>query len=622
MGDARRWRRTKLSKHVNIRHVKKGAFMPEPETYRGFRHSFRKVAGIGMLAFGLIGCSAAQTGDMASPDSGAGSPGQMPSDMAADANTAMPLAHDTETISGHFLAARQALYLSDVRRSAEFFLKAIDGDAPDVALLRQAFLTQYYYGDIEKAAAIGRQLERLNLSMSLAGEPGTALAIRNKDWAATLVLADVIAEDTAAQDIAGVITAWAHAANGQGDAGISQLIETGRMAGSDNDALPDYIRLNIALMAEYLGHKEEAQRRADNLQTLDLSAGLAIQLAGFLVRDGDLQGADALLDKRLSDQFNRHATMEMLIAQPQHGTDIESLIASSIIEAALATQNEAARRSLSARLRLALFIAPEMEFGHLLLAQQLSDFGQFDEAVIHLDRIADDGLFGQPAQLLKASIFETLGNTDRSISILKAAVTRDRDNAYLYQRIGDNFRRARNFKDSRDSYMKALALGSDTGVLHRNLGMALEQLGDDLAAEGHLLRALEINPSDAYALNYLGYWWADEGRNLEQAIGLIERAVEERPGSGFFVDSLGWVHFKLGNPQKAVGYLERATELEPSDPEITGHLGDVYWVLGRYDEARFKWRLALSLSADETERAMLSARLKDGLTAKDVPVAN
>ena len=223
--------------------------MPEPETYRGFRHSFRNVAGIGMLAFGLIGCSAAQTGDMASPDSGAGSPGQMPSDMAADANTAMPLAHDTETISGHFLAARQALYLSDVRRSAEFFLKAIDGDAPDVALLRQAFLTQYYYGDIEKAAAIGRQLERLNLSMSLAGEPGTALAIRNKDWAATLVLADVIAEDTAAQDIAGVITAWAHAANGQGDAGISQLIETGRMAGSDNDALPDYIQLNIALMA-------------------------------------------------------------------------------------------------------------------------------------------------------------------------------------------------------------------------------------------------------------------------------------------------------------------------------------------------------------------------------------
>lgn len=611
--------------------------MPVPETYRGFRHSFRKVAGIGMLACGLIGCSAAPTVQLTSPDAGSGANGQTVQSKtssgavatkdgdqqpAVSASGGLPLAHETETISGHFLAARQALYLSDVRRSAELFLQAIDGDAPDVALLRQAFLTQYYYGDIEQAAAIGRQLERLNLSMPLAGEPGTALAIRNKDWAATLVLADVIAEDTTAQDIAGVITAWAHAANGQGDAGISQLIETGRMAGSDIDALPDYIQLNIALMAEYLGHTEEARRRAGNLQRLDLSAGLAIQLAGFFIRDGDLQAADALLGKRLSDQFNRHSTMEMLIEQPQRGTDIDSLIANSIVEAALAAQNETAQRSLSARLRLALFIAPKLEFGHLLLAQQLSDFGQFDEAIIHLDRIAVDGLFGQPAQLLKASIFESLGNTERSISILKAAVTANRDNAYLYQRIGDSYRRARNFTQSRDSYMKALALGNDTGVLHRNLGMALEQLGEDLAAEGHLLRALELNPSDAYALNYLGYWWADEGRNLEQAIGLIERAVEERPGSGFFVDSLGWVHFKLGDPQKAVGYLERATELEPSDPEITGHLGDVYWVLGRYDEARFKWRLALSLSADEEERAMLSARLKDGLAAKDVPAVN
>ena len=75
-------------------------------------------------------------------------------------------------------------------------------------------------------------------------------------------------------------------------------------------------------------------------------------------------------------------------------------------------------------------------------------------------------------------------------------------------------------------------------------------------------------------------------------------------------------------PQKAVDYLERATELEPSDPEITGHLGDVYWVLGRYDEARFKWRLARSLSADDEERAMLTSRLENGLSPDDIPAAN
>ena len=79
------------------------------------------------------------------------------------------------------------------------------------------------------------------------------------------------------------------------------------------------------------------------------------------------------------------------------------------------------------------------------------------------------------------------------------------------------------------------------------------------------------------------------------------------------------MHYKLGDPARAVGYLERATELEPSDPEITGHLGDVYWALGRREEARFKWRLALSLSEDAEEQAMLERRLLTGLTADEMP---
>ena len=554
---------------------------------------------------GLVQAEAATT-EPAAPASGSGAANQ----------------HDISTISGHFLAARQALYMSDVRRSAAFFLEALDGADPDAALLRQAFLTQYYYGDIEKAAAIGRQMEQLNLTMALAGEPGTALAIRNHDWPATLVLADVIAEDSNAMDLAGVITAWATAANGQMDAGISQLADTGRLIAGDNAPLPAHVQLNIMLMAEYLGLDDEAQQRSTELRSTDLPAGMAIQLAGFLVRNGELQDARALLDDRLSQQFNHRAVMDSLIAAPGRGTDINTLIANNIIEVALASQSEDGRRSLSARLRLALFIAPELDFGHLLLAQELSDVGQYEEAILHLDRIDVDDVFGQLAQLLKASIVENMDDPERAVSILEAVIIRNRDNPYLYHRVGDNYRRMQRYAESRDAYMKAMALGSDSGALHRNLGMALERLGDDLAAETHLLRAVEIDPSDSYALNYLGYWWADEGRNLDQAIGLIERAVEQRPGSGFFVDSLGWVHFKLGNPQKAVDYLERATELEPSDPEITGHLGDVYWVLGRYDEARFKWRLARSLSADDEERAMLTSRLENGLSPDDIPAAN
>ncbi|MEK9910719.1 MAG: tetratricopeptide repeat protein, partial [Candidatus Puniceispirillum sp.] len=161
----------------------------------------------------------------------------------------------------------------------------------------------------------------------------------------------------------------------------------------------------------------------------------------------------------------------------------------------------------------------------------------------------------------------------------------------------------------RDAYLMARKLGFDARGLDRSLAIVYERLDQDDLAEAHFLMALKINPNDPFALNYLGYWWADEGRNLDQAIELIEKAVTLRPKSGFFVDSLGWVHFKRGNYDLAVSFLEKATLLEPSDPVITDHLGDAYWKVGRRNEARFKWAYALTIADDDD----LKAKLRDKL---------
>ena len=53
-------------------------------------------------------------------------------------------------------------------------------------------------------------------------------------------------------------------------------------------------------------------------------------------------------------------------------------------------------------------------------------------------------------------------------------------------------------------------------------------------------------------LNYLGYSWVDMGLNLDEAMGMIRKAVELRPNDGFIVDSLGWAHYRLGEYDEAV----------------------------------------------------------------------
>ena len=600
--------------------------MPGTRAISRIAHKAYVVAGAGLIALATSSCGTATT---ATERAQAGTPETAL--VQADAATREPAApasvsgaanqHDISTISGHFLAARQALYMSDVRRSAAFFLEAIDGADPDAALLRQAFLTQYYYGDIEQAAALGRQLEGLNVVVQLGGEPATALTLRNADWPASIVLADRIAEDGQALAMAGVIRGWSLVAAGQGDAGIAALLEAGRMSIDVNSGMPPFFRLHAALMAERLGLVNEALQRVTGLEADSLPSHVALDLAAFYARRQKWDIVDRLIDTQLSRQFNQTDVRAALEKGARELPAIQQHIAAAVVALAL-SDNKNSGQSLAARLRFALFVDDDHHFARLLLAQQLSDYGQTDIALANLERIPDGGMFGQLARLAESAVVEEAGDSERAISLMKAVADRDPGNAYLFHRLGDTYRRNSMFRQSRDAYMASLALGRDTGGLHRSLGVSLERLGETQAAETHLLRAIEIDPGDAYALNYLGYWWADEGRKLDQAIAMIERAVSHRPSSGFFVDSLGWVHYKLGDPARAVGYLERAAELEPSDPEITGHLGDVYWALGRRDEAVFKWRLALTLSDDAEEQALLERRMRTGLTAEEMPGSN
>ena len=579
--------------------------------------SFRMIA-VGLLAGMMAACGGQPQPLVTTPSP----PPSIPD--ATNTAAAIPASdtgsqHDTITAAGHYLAARQALYFNDVGLSATFFLQTLEAESDSIPLLRQAFLTQYYYGDIERAAALGRQLESLDVVVPLGGEPGTALAIRKADWAAALILADKIAEDGTSLVLAGIIRGWSLVATGRGDAGISALLEAGRLAVNLDDGMPAHFRLHAALMAEHLGLTAEAEQRVIGLENRLQGAHLLLQLAALHARRDNWEAVDRIISTRLSGQFNHRMVRRALERQAVTLPGPHRMIADAVVAMALDERDNESGQSIAARLRFSLFIDPGNEFARLLLAQQMADFGQSEDALAALGRIPSDGVYGQLARLTEASVIEEQGDARNAIDRLLQVVEMDPENASLHQRLGDIHRRHSQFRESRDAYMAALDLGSDSGGLHRSLGVSLERIGETKAAETHLLRAIEINPSDAYALNYLGYWWADEGRNLDEAIAMIERAVSQRPDSGFFVDSLGWVHFRLGDPVTAVGYLERATELEPSDPEITGHLGDVYWVLGRHNEARFKWRLALSLSSDEAEQKILSDRLENGLPASEIP---
>jgi predicted Zn-dependent protease len=127
--------------------------------------------------------------------------------------------------------------------------------------------------------------------------------------------------------------------------------------------------------------------------------------------------------------------------------------------------------------------------------------------------------------------------------------------------------------------------------------------------------ALTLYPAQPVVLNFLGFSWADQNRNLPQAHDMIQKALDQRPNDGEIVDSLGWVLLRQGASHEAVRVLEKAAEMMPVDPTITGHLGDAYWETGRHLEAEEQWRRALALGAEPEEAVRIEARLKSAEAA-------
>lgn len=143
------------------------------------------------------------------------------------------------------------------------------------------------------------------------------------------------------------------------------------------------------------------------------------------------------------------------------------------------------------------------------------------------------------------------------------------------------------------------------------IGSVNERAGKIDEAEKAFLDLLVKKPDHAPTLNYLGYMWADRGVNLDRAAKMLTDAVAQEPRNGAFVDSLGWVYFRLGKLELAQKYLTDASQLLPRDPTVQEHLGDLFMKMGDFDRALEIYRKALALDPDPKDEVKLKAKIAD-----------
>ena len=151
-------------------------------------------------------------------------------------------------------------------------------------------------------------------------------------------------------------------------------------------------------------------------------------------------------------------------------------------------------------------------------------------------------------------------------------------------------------------------------ILYRR-GSCYERLADYVNSDKDLLKSLEVNPDDAYVLNYLAYSWLERDYKIDLSLQMLEKAYTKDNNDPYIIDSIGWAYYLIDDYVKAENFLKRAVELMPEDPIVNDHYGDILWKLDRKIQARYFWGNVLNLKETEDEmKEDIKDKLIEGLT--------
>jgi len=231
--------------------------------------------------------------------------------------------------------------------------------------------------------------------------------------------------------------------------------------------------------------------------------------------------------------------------------------------------------------------------------------GDYEEAMSRYKTVTGQQVF--EAQLRVAMVLGKAGRLQEARDWLgKMAPSGDAQGVRIAQAEAELLRDARRYTESFDVFDRALARYPDNLELLYDRAMAAEKLNRLDALEQDLRRMIQLKPDYAHAYNALGYTLADRTSRLDEAIELLQKALNLAPEDPFILDSMGWALFKAKRYPEAAEYLRRAYAGRP-DPEIAAHLGEVLWMKGEREEARRIWQGGLKAYPDnESLRETLS----------------
>ena len=366
---------------------------------------------------------------------------------------------------------------------------------------------------------------------------------------------------------------------------------------------------HLAVRAGVLDQAEQAIKRVVELQPDRVDAN--IQLARVLSMRGKSEESLKLLEQNVKNHPKNTGLRTVYARALEDDKQADKAYAQFKIVYKQTPDNPEILRALGL---VAVELGRVDEGEKYLLRLNRSDQGYASESSYYLGRIAeefhkdpdaaikwyskvdrDDSNYLE-SQIRIALLLAQKGQVDDARGQLSAITPRSPGELVrIYLADGQILRDAGRPQEAIEVFTSGLEELPENADLLYARAMTAEKIGQYKMMEKDLKAILSRDPDNVDALNALGYSLADHTRRYQEAFGYIQRALELRPDSYFVLDSMGWVHYRLGHYKEAVNYLRRALDAS-SDSEIAAHLTEVLWVMGDKQAARAVWDKALKVA--------------------------
>lgn len=220
---------------------------------------------------------------------------------------------------------------------------------------------------------------------------------------------------------------------------------------------------------------------------------------------------------------------------------------------------------------------------------------EFNKAQQEMDAAAQKYPDEKIIRLSRATLLAEMGKSDEAANDLKKMLGGD-DDRDLYVSLAEVYDKGKRFDDMAKALDQAEKL-SQSDDEKENIwfmrGAMFERQKKVDRAEVEFRKVLKVNPESSGAMNYIGYMLADRNMRLQESFDLINKALDQDPGNGAYLDSLGWVLYRMGRYDEAEKQLRRALEKTPRDPTVHDHMADVLMKQSKVREAVAQWERSL-----------------------------